>query len=118
MPKLTPKNKFAISRQYLKKQVSDEVDFLHADNNESFLQIDIMFFLGIVKHSQNSKNSKSAMPLQYFQRKEKLEMKLIFLHADKHQSLPLVNFNTLGIKSFILGDTIIIEGTIKHSERR
>ena len=118
MPKLTPKNKFAISRQYLKKQVSDEVDFLHADNNESFLQIDIMFLLGIVKHSQSFKNSKSAMSLQYLQKKKKLEMKLIFLHADKHQSLPLVKFNTLGIKSFIQGDTIIIEGTIEHSERR
>ena len=117
MPKLTPKNKFAISRQYLKKQVSDEVDFLHADNNESFLQIDIMFLLGIVKHSQSFKNSKSAMSLQYLQKK-KLEMKLIFLHADKHQSLPLVKFNTLGIKSFIQGDTIIIEGTIEHSESR
>ena len=45
-------------------------------------------------------------------------MKLIFLHADKHQSLPQVKFNTLGIKSFIQGDTIIIEGTIEHSESR
>ena len=78
MPKLTPKNKFAISRQYLKKQVSDEVDFLHADNNESFLQIDIMFLFGIVKHSQNSKNSKSAMSLQYLQKKRKVSDEVDF----------------------------------------
>ena len=38
-------NKFALSLQYCKKEVS-EVDFLHADSNESFLQIDIMIFDG------------------------------------------------------------------------
>ena len=30
-------NKFAISLQYLKKEVSDEADFLHADKHESSL---------------------------------------------------------------------------------
>ena len=39
MPKL-PK-KFSISLQYLKKKLSDKVDFLHAGKQESFLQIDI-----------------------------------------------------------------------------
>ena len=39
-------NKFALSFQYLKKEVSDEVDFLHADKHESFLQIDTMIFDG------------------------------------------------------------------------
>ena len=38
MPKL-PKN-FSISLQYLKKKLSDKVDFLHAGKQESFLQID------------------------------------------------------------------------------
>ena len=38
-------NKFALSLQYCKKEVS-EVDFLHTDNNDSFLQIDIMIFDG------------------------------------------------------------------------
>ena len=32
--------------QYLKKEVSDEVDFLHADKNESRLQIDTKIFDG------------------------------------------------------------------------
>ena len=36
--------KFAISLQYLKKEVSDEVDFLQADKQESFLQMDSMIF--------------------------------------------------------------------------
>ena len=39
-------NKFAISLQYLKKEMSDEVDFLHADKHESFLQIDTVIFDG------------------------------------------------------------------------
>ena len=32
--------------QYLKKEVSDEFDFLHADKHECFLQIDAMIFDG------------------------------------------------------------------------
>ena len=31
-------NKFSISLQYLKKEVSDEVDFLHSDKYENYLQ--------------------------------------------------------------------------------
>ena len=43
---ITQNNKFIISLQCLKKKVSDEVDLLHADKHESFLQIDIMIFNG------------------------------------------------------------------------
>ena len=32
--------KFAMSLQYLKKEVGDEVDFLHEDKHQSFLQVD------------------------------------------------------------------------------
>ena len=62
---ITQNNKFAISLQYLKKEVSDEIDFLHADKHESLLQIDTMTLIGIVKHSQSSQNSKFTMSLQY-----------------------------------------------------
>ena len=41
-----PNNKFSISLQYLKKEVSDEVDIFHVDKNESYLQIDTMIFDG------------------------------------------------------------------------
>ena len=34
---ITQNNKFAISLHYLRKERNDEVDFLHADNYESFL---------------------------------------------------------------------------------
>ena len=32
-------SKFAMSLQYLKKEVKDEVDFLHADKHQSFLKV-------------------------------------------------------------------------------
>ena len=56
------------------KESSNEVDFLHADKYESFLQIDNMYLMGIVKHSQSPQSDKFAMSLQYL----KFEMKLIF----------------------------------------
>ena len=37
-------NKFSISLQYLKKEVSDEADFFHADKDESSLRIYTMIF--------------------------------------------------------------------------
>ena len=43
---ISQNNKFAISLQYLKKELSDEVDFLHADKHESMLQIDGMILMG------------------------------------------------------------------------
>ena len=36
--------KFFVSLQYLKKEVSDEVEFLHADKHNSLVQIDDMVF--------------------------------------------------------------------------
>ena len=41
---ITKNNKFVISLQYVKKEVSDAVDFLHADKHENLLQIDIKIF--------------------------------------------------------------------------
>ena len=41
---ITQNNKFAISLQYLKKEVRDKLDFFHADKRESFLYIDTMIF--------------------------------------------------------------------------
>ena len=43
---ITQNNKFSISLQYLKKEVSDEVDILHVGKNESYLQIDTVIFDG------------------------------------------------------------------------
>ena len=71
---ITRNNKFAISLEYLKKEVSDEVDFLHADKHESLLQIDTMILIGIVKHSQSSQNSKFTMSLQYLKKEVRDEV--------------------------------------------
>ena len=35
---------YAIPLQYLKREVSDEVDFLHADKHQGFLQVGNIFF--------------------------------------------------------------------------
>ena len=90
---ITQNNKFAISLQYLKKKLSDEVEFLHAGKHGSLVQIDSMILMGMVKHSQISK---FAMFLQYLKKEVKDEID--FLHADKYQSFVKVYSNTLGIK--------------------
>ena len=59
---ITQNNKVTISLQYLKKEVSDEVDFLQVDKHESLLQIDALILMGMVKHAKSSQNSKYAMP--------------------------------------------------------
>ena len=51
---ITQNKNFAISLQYFKKEVSDDVEFLHSDKHESLLQIDTMILMGMVKHSQSS----------------------------------------------------------------
>ena len=68
---------FAISLQCLTKEVSDEVNFFHADMHEPFLQVNTITLIGMVNHWQSSQNSKLAIPLRYL-KKTKLEMKLTF----------------------------------------
>ena len=41
-------NKLATSLQYCKKELISEVDFLHADKRENFLQIDSMILMVMV----------------------------------------------------------------------
>ena len=93
--------------QHLWKELSDEVDFWHADKHESLLQLESMILMGIDKHSQSSQNRGFAMFLQYLKKEVKDEVD--FLHADKHQSFLIVYFNTMGIKSFHKVDIIINE---------
>ena len=98
----TQNNEFAISLQYLKKEVSDEVYFLHVDKHENLIQIDTMIWMGIAKHSQSFENNKFVLCLQY------LKKEVDSLRADKHKSFLQVDFNTLG-KNFLQGDAIISE---------
>ena len=71
----TQNNKFAISLQYLKKDVSDEVDFLHVDKHRGLLQIDTM----ILMQTSIPKIPKiTSFQCLYSIFRKKLEMKLIF----------------------------------------
>ena len=90
-------SKFSMSLQYLKKEVRDEVEFLHADKHQSFLQVDfnnlgikvsykviLSLLIVIIKHSQSTQSNKFAIYLQYI--KKEISNGIHFLHADKHQS--------------------------------
>ena len=105
---ITQNNKFGISWQYLKKEVSDEVDILHAD--KSFL----WFLMGMVKHSQSPQNGKFSMSLQYLKKEVKAEVD--FLHVEKHQSFLKVDFNTLGNNVSHKVILWLLMGMIKHSQ--
>ena len=105
---------FAISLQYLKKDMSDEIDFLHAGNYESLIQIDTMVLMGMAKHSQTSRNRKFAMSLQYL--KKQVRDEVDFLYADKHQSFLQFDFNTFGIKVSYEAILSLAIGIIKHSQ--
>ena len=91
-------NKFAISLQDLKKEVSNAVHFLHAGKHESLLQIYTMILMEMVKYSHSSQIASFAISLQHL--KKEVRDEVGFLHADKHQSFLQVDFNTLGIKDF------------------
>ena len=111
---ITQSNKFAISLEYLKKEVSDEVDFLHADKHKSFLQIGTMTFDGDGQEFSKFPNSKFAMSLPYLQKE--VRDKVDFLHADKHKSFLQVNFNILSIKVFYKVILSLSMGMVKQSQ--
>ena len=84
-----------MSLQYLMKEIRDEVDFLHADKLQSFIQVNcntliikfsqmaiLSLLMGKIKHSQITQSNKFAISLQYL-RKEVVDG-VNFLHANKH----------------------------------
>ena len=109
---ITQNNKFAISLQYLKKEVSDEVDFLQT-SMKACLQIDTMILMRMIKHSQSSQNIKFAISSQYL--KKEVREEVDFLHVDKHQRSLQVDFNTLDIKVSYKVILSLLIGMIKHS---
>ena len=75
--------------QYLRKEVRDEVDFLHVHKHQSFLQVDfnilgmnvfykviLSLLMGRMKHSQSTQSDKFSISLHYL--KKKLGMEFIF----------------------------------------
>ena len=94
--------KFAISLQYLKENLKDEINSLPANKYHRFLQIDSYCHFRCVcvtRLAQITQNNKFAISLQY--RKKKLSDEFDFLHADKHGILPQI-------------DTMILMGMSKH----
>ena len=75
--------------------MSDETDFRHADKHKGLLQIATTNLMEIVRHSQNSQDSKFLMSLQYL--KEEVRDEVDVLHVER-QSFLQVDFNTLAIK--------------------
>ena len=95
LPQSSQNSKFAMSLQYLKKEVRDEVDYLNAEKHQSFLQVDfntlgikfsykviLSLLLGMINHSQSTPNSTFVNLYNI----SKLRMEFIYLHADKHQN--------------------------------
>ena len=101
MLEVAKNNRVAISLQYLKENVKDEVDFSTADKRQRFLQIHAII-LGLCDQvCPNNQKSKFAISLQYLMKKVSDEIN--FLHADKHES-------------FLQIDTMIFRGMVKHSQ--
>ena len=70
--------KFAMSLLYLKKEVRDEINFLHVGKHQNFLQVDfnnlsikvfykviLSFLMDMIKYSQSTQSNKLAIVLQY-----------------------------------------------------
>ena len=77
------RSKFAMSLQYLKKEVRDEIEFDHAFKKVSYNLV-LSLFMGMIKHSQSSQSNKFAISLEYL--KKEFGDGVHFLHADKHKS--------------------------------
>ena len=107
---ITQNNKFAISLQCLAKEVSDEVDFLHAEEHEGFLQVNTMVLIGMVKYFESSQNSKFGMSLQYLKQEIRDEVDFCMQINIK------VDFNTLDTKVSCKVIRLILMGMIKHSQ--
>ena len=64
----TQSNKFALSLQYLKKEVRYGVNFLHVDKHQSFYKL-TWFWMELARHLQSTQNRKLLIFLQYNKKK-------------------------------------------------
>ena len=65
----TQSNKFAISSQYLKKEVRDGVHFLPADKHQSFYKLALLYLMEVARHVQSTQDRKLIMFLHYIKKK-------------------------------------------------
>ena len=90
LPKIT--SLLFLSNNIFKKDVSNDVNFLHADKHESFLRFD--------RDGKAFQKFPKEQICNVFIISEKKQNKdeVDFLHTDKHQSFLQIDFNTLSIK--------------------
>ena len=62
---ITQSNKFAISLQYLKKDVGKGGHFWHVDKRQSFCKLVLSFWMEVAEHVRNTQNRKLVVFLQY-----------------------------------------------------
>ena len=65
---ITQSNKFAISLQYLKKEVRNGDHFWHADKCQSDYKLVLSFLIEVARHVQNTENRKVVIFLQYIRK--------------------------------------------------
>ena len=61
-------NKFAISLQYLKKEIRNGDYFWHADKRQSFYKLVLSFLIEVAIHIQNTQNGKLLIFLQHIRK--------------------------------------------------
>ena len=66
---ITQSNKFAISLQYLKKDVRNGGHFWHADKRQSFYKLVLSFLMEVAIDIQNTQDRKLEIFLQYIKKK-------------------------------------------------
>ena len=83
MVKQSQNSKFAMSLQYLKREIRDEVGFLHADKHQLFLQVNfhtlgikvsckviLSLLMGTIKHSESTQSNKFVISSQYLKKED------------------------------------------------
>ena len=65
---ITQSNKFAISLQYLKKEVRNGDHFWYADKSQSFYKLVFSFLMEVVRHVQNTQNRNVVIFLQHIRK--------------------------------------------------
>ena len=65
----TQSNNFAISLQYLRKEVRNEVHFLHEDKHQSFYKLALLFLMEMTRHVRSTQKKELVIFLQYIKEK-------------------------------------------------
>ena len=82
---ITQSNKFAISLQYLKKEVRNGGHFWHADECRSFYKLVLTFLMEVARHVQNTQNRKLVIFLLYI--KKNFRNYFVFCCDAKHSDV-------------------------------